>query len=86
MRSSSWPSALLTVCSDVHAQGHPSLPSQLLGPMVGHVTPDEAIIWLYTGGKGEIVVQFRAASDPPDRVQAVRPQPNPAEHNAVKRG
>ncbi|MBI3836859.1 MAG: hypothetical protein HY288_02845 [Planctomycetia bacterium] len=58
-----------------------SVPPRLLGPMIGHVTPAEATIWLspeMAGVEPEVIVQFRSAADPPDRVQAIRVKPNPA--------
>lgn len=60
------------------------LPTQLLGPMVGSVTSDSAVIWMAAEGTPKVVVNYRPASDPPDRTLAVYPQANPAEHNAIK--
>ncbi len=65
-------------------QGHPSLPPEILGPMVGQVAPSEAVVWLHPEGAHEIVVQYRGAREPADRVQALRPKANPAEHNVIK--
>jgi alkaline phosphatase D len=57
--------------------------------MVGHVTPDEAIVWLYalndpSLAHAECIVEYRSAKDPVERKQAIRPRPNPVEHNAIK--
>ena len=65
-------------------EDHVSLPPGLLGPMVGHVSPSEATLWMAPDGKSEIVVEFRSAADPPERIQAVRPLADPAEHGAIK--
>ncbi len=72
------------VCPGALAQGHATLPTGLLGPMVGHVTPSEAVVWMAPDGNPEVVVEFRSATDPPERVQAVRPKADPAEHGAIK--
>jgi alkaline phosphatase D len=66
-----------------------TLPPQLCGPLVGNVEPGEATIWLYAERaagepRADVVIQYRAATDPTDRVQAVRARPNPAEHDAIK--
>jgi alkaline phosphatase D len=61
-----------------------ALPERVTGPMVGHVTTDEALIWLHVPGQPEVIVEYRAAGEPPTRVQAVRPKANPQEHGAIK--
>ncbi len=80
--------AVLLVSSAAFGVDLVELPPQLLGPMVGPVTPSEATIWLFVEGKAEgnpeVVVQYRAATDPPDRMQAVRPKPDPAQHHTTK--
>jgi alkaline phosphatase D len=79
------PTVLATVLSaPALGQERVSLPPQLTGPMVGSVTPGEATIWLYTEAKPEVIVNFRAASEPAERIQAVRPKPDEGQHNAIK--
>ena len=63
-----------------------ALPAHVTGPMVGHVTTRQATIWLHVQDNPEVVVEYRSASDPPTRVQAIRPKPNPDEHDAIKAG
>ena len=75
---------LLAIPSAAIAQERASLPPEMMGPMVGHVTSTEATIWLYAGENPQVVVQYRSLADSPDRVQAVRPKADPAAHNAVK--
>jgi alkaline phosphatase D len=79
--------ALMACHAAALAQDRASLPPQLLGPIVGQVTPAEAMVWLHVEDEAshpEVIVQFRSAVEPADRVQAVRPKANPAEHNAIK--
>jgi alkaline phosphatase D len=66
------------------AQDRVVLPAELTGPMVGSVTPGEATIWMAADGDPEIVLEYRSTADPAERLQAVRPKPDPAEHNAIK--
>ncbi len=74
----------MAVGAAIMAQDRVSLPAQLSGPMVGSVTPTEATIWMAADGDPEIVVEYRSAKEPGERMQAVRPRPNPQEHNAIK--
>ncbi len=81
--------APLLLCSTVlafHArgQGRASLPPQLLGPIVGATTATDCTLWMHAGPNPDVVVQFRSLADPPDRVQAVRPKADPAQHDAIK--
>jgi alkaline phosphatase D len=61
-----------------------SLPPDVTGPLVGHVTPSEATLWLHSKANPEVVINYRVASDPPEKAQSIKPTPNPAEHNAIK--
>jgi alkaline phosphatase D len=76
------------VCATFHwpltAQDRVVLPTELTGPMVGSVTPTEATIWMAADGDPEIVLEYRSIADPLERLQAIRPKPDPAEHNAIK--
>jgi alkaline phosphatase D len=75
---------LLALPSATIAQERASLPPEMVGPMVGHVSSTDATIWLYAGENPQVVVQYRSLADSPDRVQAVRPKADPAAHNAIK--